>query len=255
MISLNSFFRSDESDFTDLKRLIENMYTENGNKKTVLVCHSNGCNNNYYFLLQATDAWKKKYIQAWVTLGAPLGGATMGLAAVVTGDNFNIALISKTVAYDLEHTFSSIGAVLPVSSVFENITLLSLEGKDYTAKDIPQIYRLVNDTVGATMWQKSVDVLDATFPHPGVEVHCLRAIGTPTVQSLQFWSRKSFPRSPRNVFGPGDGTVNQVSSDVCLRWRDQPDFHTVEFGRPVNHMLLGTGQQTADYLIQEVLHL
>lgn len=238
-----------------MTRLIEEMYVQNGNKRTVLVCHSNGCTNNYYFLLQSPAEWKEKYIQAWVTLGAPLGGATQGFAAVVTGDNFNIGIISRTLARNLEHTFSSIGAIVPVASIFGNTTIMTVEGVNYTASDMPKIYRMLNDTVGEIMWQKSVDMQDPEFPHPGVEVHCLRASGTPTVEAINFRSKRLFPSRAVPVYGPGDGTVNQASSDVCLRWRNEPNFHTVEYDNSVNHMTLGTGKQTADYLVKEVLHL
>ena len=238
-----------------MTKLIEEMYSENDNKKTVLVCHSNGCTNNYYFLLQASAAWKSKYIQAWVTLGGPLGGAAQALDAIATGDNYNIGLIDQTLARDLEHTFSSIGAVLPVQEFFQNITVLSLEGVNYFAKDLPKIFELLNDTSGALMWQKSVQIRNSSFPHPGVEVHCLRATGTPTLESLLYTSRKAFPKNPNKIFGEGDGTVNKVSSDACLRWSNSPDFYTVEFNFTVNHMTLATGQQSADYLLDEVLKI
>lgn len=244
-----------EEHFENMTRLIEETYSLNGKKRVVIVCHSNGCTYNYHFFLRSSAEWKKKYIQAWVTLGSPLGGSVEALEAVVTGNAFHMGMYARSLLYDLERTWSSIAPIVPVAAVFGNTTVLSIGGTNYTARDMPAIYEMMNDTAGAAMWRKSIEMLPQDIPWPGVEIHCIRSQGLPTLESLSFPSLKSFPKSPKLVNGAGDGTVNKVSSDLCLRWQNQPDFHTIEFDSKVNHISLATSSLTIDYLLKQVLHL
>lgn len=227
----------------------------NGKKRVVIVCHSNGCTYNYFMFLRASADWKKKYIQAWVTLGSPLGGSVDALQAVVSGNAFHMGQFATGLLHELERTWSSIAPIVPVASVFGNITVLSIGGANYTANDMPTIYKMLKDTAGEAMWRKAIEMLPEDIPAPGVEVHCIRSQGIPTLQQLAFPTMNSFPYKPKSVYGNGDGTVSKVSSDLCLRWQNEADFHTIEFDSHINHISLATSTETITYLLNQVLHL
>ena len=203
-----------------MKRLVETMYRENGDRRVVLVCHSMGCLFTYHLLLsRVPQEWKDTFVHSWITLAAPFGGATKALAATTVGINFHTELFSDAGLRDLERTFSSLSLIVPSAAVFADQAILSLPGRNYTAAEMPLIYQLMGDEAGRRMWEQSQRMQPpASFPHPGVPVHCLRSSGLPTPERLAYPDPGSFPRSPVTLLGDGDGTVNQISADVCLRW-------------------------------------
>jgi len=54
--------------FVKLKKLVEDTYSANGNKKITLMSHSLGCPYTLIFLNKQTKDWKDKYILQWITL-------------------------------------------------------------------------------------------------------------------------------------------------------------------------------------------
>lgn len=54
--------------FGKLKKLIEETYLANGNKKITLMSHSLGCPYTLVFLNKQTQDWKDKYILQWIAL-------------------------------------------------------------------------------------------------------------------------------------------------------------------------------------------
>jgi len=54
--------------FAKLKKLVEDTYSANGNKKITLISHSLGCPYTLVFLNKQTKDWKDMYIFQWITL-------------------------------------------------------------------------------------------------------------------------------------------------------------------------------------------
>lgn len=50
-----------------------------------LLGHSMGCNYILYFLNRQSQAWKERYIQSFIALGAPWGGAVKSLRVLASG--------------------------------------------------------------------------------------------------------------------------------------------------------------------------
>lgn len=246
----------DESDeyLANVEKLIEDMYRLNGDRKVILVCHSMGCLYSYYLLRQHPQAWKDQYIQSWITIGAPFGGAVKALEAVASGINFHTELFRESGLRSLEKTFSSMSLLLPSATVFSNASILSLGGKNYTSDDYEEIFELINDTAGFRMWQQSSQMI-TDYEHPGVEVHCLRGANKPTPERLSYPTLESFPASPLIHYGNGDGTVNQASSDVCLAWDNngKHDFSAQKFAG-VKHTDLVRHADVVYHVTEHVLH-
>ena len=63
-----SLTESQSGYFAKLKKLVEDTYSANGNKKITLMSHSLGCPYSLVFLNKQTKDWKDKYILQWITL-------------------------------------------------------------------------------------------------------------------------------------------------------------------------------------------
>ena len=63
-----SFVESQSGYFAKLKKLVEDTYSANDNKKITLMSHSLGCPYTLVFLSKQTKDWKDKYIFQWIAL-------------------------------------------------------------------------------------------------------------------------------------------------------------------------------------------
>jgi lysophospholipase-3 len=235
-----------------VEKLIEEMYHSNGDSKVILVCHSMGCLYAYYLLRHHPQSWKDQYIQSWITIASPFGGAVKSLNALTTGENFHTELFHESGLLELEKTWSSVGFLLPSAHVFGEQTILSVGSTNYTSNDYQQFYELINDPAGYRMWQRS-SVLITDYEDPGVEMHCLRGKNMPTPEQITYPTPESFPKSPVTIYGQGDGTVNQISSDVCLKWSGRSNFYTKEFGG-IRHLDMVKNMDVVSHVTSVVLH-
>ena len=66
----------------------------------------------------------------------------------------------------------------------------------------------------------NTSIINEGFPAPNVPVFCFYGTNIPTPETFIYDS--GFPNTvPRVVNGSGDGTVNLLSSEVCLNWANQ----------------------------------
>ena len=129
--------------------MIEDMYKTNGNTKVTLVVHSMGGLVSLHFLTGFSginQAWKDKYIHAYVTLSAAWSGGAATVQSVVSGYHgisdlllFAYGLISNFIV-PIGRTFESIPWLFPKASVFGNDVLISTPSKQYTANDYEQLF-------------------------------------------------------------------------------------------------------------------
>ena len=68
-----------------LKKLVEKTYYQNGKKKVVLIAHSMGNPYVVYLLSDQSQAWKDKFVKAYVAMSAPFGGAVKTLRMLTSG--------------------------------------------------------------------------------------------------------------------------------------------------------------------------
>ena len=75
---------------SNLTELIEETYEINNFTRVVLIGHSMGNVNILYLLNHKKPEWKDKYIEAFISIAAPWGGAVKSLRMIASGDMLNL---------------------------------------------------------------------------------------------------------------------------------------------------------------------
>jgi lysophospholipase-3 len=207
-----------------MQSLVETAYEQNGKTKSIIVCHSMGCLYSLYFLNQMPKEWKAKHVQQFIALAAPWGGAVPAVRAIVSGSNLKMFIYKDSKLRGMERSMSSSYYLLPVTQVFEKTPFLSLDGRDFSTADYVLLFDKLNLTNGKQMYSNSKD-LTSGLEHPGVDVLCAHGEGVDTIEKLNFKSVADFPDNPELIQGQGDGTVNRVSLEACLKWGQSNEFN------------------------------
>ncbi|XP_006860284.1 PREDICTED: group XV phospholipase A2 [Chrysochloris asiatica] len=202
--------------FEALRKMIEEMSQLYGGR-VVLVAHSMGNMYMLYFLQQQPQAWKDKYVRAFVSLGAPWGGVAKTLRVLASGDNNRIPVIKSLRIREQQRSAVSTSWLLPYNySWSPEKVFVRTPTTNYTLQDYHQFFQDIGFEDGWLMRQDTEGLVDATVP-PGVQMHCLYGTGVSTPDSFYYESFSD--HDPKISFGDGDGTVNLQSVLQCQAWR------------------------------------
>ena len=245
---------------SQVKALIETMYRENGNSKVTITCHSMGAPTMLHFLTQSgvvTQEWKDKYIGNFITLSGAWSGGNLALQTEISGLSISETIgdifgpfreiasrLVDTITDPLTdkltpvlRTFQSLSFLLPRPSVWGDTVLVTTPTRTYTANDYEDLFSDVGLTDGFTKF-KGIESINENYPPPNVPTHCFYGVGVDT--PLSFSYSKSFPEGaeddPEVTMGDGDGTVNILSSEVCLQWASSDSPFTSKTFDGVDHM-------------------
>ncbi|KAI7812127.1 Pla2g15 protein, partial [Triplophysa rosa] len=204
--------------FLQLQHMIEEM-AEKAGGPVVLIAHSMGNMYTLYFLNHQPQAWKDRYIKAFVSLGPPWAGVAKTLRVMATGDNNRIPVISPLKIRTQQRTAVSTTWLLPYAHTWpSNKVMVSTPNTTYTVKDYQRFFKDIEYEDGWAMREDTETLVNALEP-PGVPVHCLYGSGIPTAESFNY---TTFPDGePTVINGEGDGTVNLLSAIQCKRWMGQ----------------------------------
>ncbi|XP_061533507.1 group XV phospholipase A2 [Phycodurus eques] len=202
--------------FLALQGMIEEM-AEKAGGPVVMIAHSMGNMYTLYFLNQQPQAWKDKYVKAFIALGAPWAGVAKTLRVITSGDNNGIPVIRPLKIRSQQRTAVSTSWLLPYAHSWpKDKVLIQTPTTNYTVLDYKRLYLDLGFEDGWLMREDTESLLFDLTP-PGVAIHCLYGSGIPTSEAFQYTSK--FPdEDPTVVMGDGDGTVNLLSATQCKRW-------------------------------------
>ncbi|XP_035646769.1 phospholipase A2 group XV [Oncorhynchus keta] len=201
--------------FLRLQHMIEEMAVK-ARGPVVLIAHSMGNMYTLYFLNHQPQAWKDRYIKAFVSLGAPWAGVAKTLRVVASGDNNRIPVISSLEIRSQQRTAVSTTWLFPYAHSWPaDKVLIQTPTTNYTVKDYQRFFKDIDFEDGWEMRQDTEPLVSALEP-PGVAIHCLYGSGVPTAEGFLY---TIFPDTdPTLILGDGDGTVNLLSATQCKRW-------------------------------------
>lgn len=84
-----TIIEENEQFYSKLKLLTEETYHLGQKRRVILLCHSMGCLFTLGFINNQTNEWKQKYIEAFVSTSAPLGGSLKALKIEASGKQIN----------------------------------------------------------------------------------------------------------------------------------------------------------------------
>ncbi|XP_006878729.1 PREDICTED: group XV phospholipase A2 [Elephantulus edwardii] len=237
--------------FLALRKMIEEMYHLYGGP-VVLVAHSMGNMYTLYFLQHQPQAWKDKYIQAFVSLGAPWGGVAKTLRVLASGDNNRIPMIASLKIREQQRSAVSTTWLLPYSYTWSPEKVFVRTARtNYTLRDYHRFFKDIGFEEGWLMRQDTEGLVNVTRP-PGVPLHCLYGTGVPTPDSFYY---ENFPdHDPKIYFGDGDGTVNLQSALQCRTWQGRQKQEVLLLELPGSeHIEMLADTNTLDYLKRVLL--
>ena len=216
------------------------MYEESGEKVTIVV-HSMGGPVTLHFLTSVVNQeWKDQYINAFVPLSGAWSGGNVAIQAEISGIN-----VLNSFAYLFPHAFLDLRSVirslessvwlLPEPSIWQDTVLVTTPTRTYTANDYSDLFADISYPQGFEMYT-GIASINAGFPAPNVPVYCFYGINVSTPESFVYNS--SFPDvdPEMTMCGDGDGVVNLLSSEICLKWsREQSQPFFSQTFRGVNH--------------------
>ena len=239
--------------FQRLRNLIIESYINNSNTPVTLVCHSLGCPTILYFLNSQIPAeWKSKYIHHLVSLSGAWAGSVATVQSIISGSNKLLPVyINPIKVRKSQRTMESTYFLFPSQEVFGNSKpIVTVGSLNNTVANIDQLFRRLN-LKNEILMMKQAQLINQGFKDPQVPIFCIHGKSLPTIDKL-IYSEDGFPdKEPTFSEGDGDGTVNQVSLETCLKWKDSPGFqHLMIEGEEGEHLSLIYSEQVINAILK-----
>ncbi|XP_014643981.1 PREDICTED: phosphatidylcholine-sterol acyltransferase isoform X3 [Ceratotherium simum simum] len=244
----NKLAGQQEEYFGKLAGLVEEMHATYG-KPVFLIGHSLGCLHLLYFLLRQPQSWKDRFIDGFISLGAPWGGSIKPMLVLASGDNQGIPIMSS-IKLKEEHRMTTTSPwMFPSSRAWpEDHVFISTPSFNYTGRDFQRFFTDLHFEEGWYMWLQSRDLL-AGLPAPGVEVYCLYGVGLPTPRTYIFDHGFPYTDPVGVLYEDGDDTVATRSTELCARWqgRQPQPVHLLPL-HGIQHLNMVFSNQTLEHI-------
>ena len=217
--------------YSQMQGVIEEMYELNNQTKVTMVVHSMGGPVSLYFLNNIVDqAWKDRYIHAYIPLSGAWDGGALTVKALLSGVSLDDAdfLITQRLwveLRDLTRTFQGTFWLLPSSDSLGSQLVIAQVGSDtYTTTQYDALFQRAGITEGFTKYT-NVKAINSGWIAPNVSTHCFYGLfpGNNNTAESFIYATEGFPNSePTSTqMGLGDTVVNAQISEICLRWMNQ----------------------------------
>ena len=226
----------------------------------------------YFFNNVVDQGWKDKYIHAFVPLAGAWSGGNKALKVLITGDSSTpewLTIVDESTRHmlmssslflrklqtqvrDVARTLPGVFYMLPNPTVWKDKAIVNTPEKSYTANDYGKLFEDMRYPVGFTMYSSGIADINADYPAPKVPVYCFYGTGVKTPET--FYYSNGFDKNPKVTKGDGDGTVNLLSSEVCLKWKsEQKQRYKWQTFPGVNHMAIVKNVGVLD-AVKEIVH-
>jgi hypothetical protein len=188
--------------FKKLRVLTEDVYDRTGGKRVTYITHSLGGVVTKMFLggdgsddltktWGVSAAWRAKYVDTFLPVGAPFGGAVESIQAVVSGSNPGIPFAKPTEFHALlSHTTGVLATLTDANLSGENPRpICRFDGKEYinTPQSIYKLLKASNNSATADVYIKSIVPSRALLKAmPDFHTNVMVAYKLPTVEYVQY---------------------------------------------------------------------
>lgn len=221
-----------------LKSLVESAYHKNGDRKVLLVGHSNGGPTMYTFLQSSlvSQSWKKTYVAGMIGLSGNYLGQMNMIRDFTHHDNPK----QQNMTCSWEATVGSITwggyeAVKDVPIVTTRVGTTS--ERNYTAK-VEDLAQLFTES-GHSDWAQQLQALNGIAPsqentmdrsrHPEVDTFCLYGSNISTSYSFRFSGDSMSAEPVETLFMEGDDNQEIFDNSFCNVWATQQNAHHFYF--------------------------
>ncbi|CAE8705101.1 unnamed protein product [Polarella glacialis] len=206
-----------------------------------------GCLQALYLLNQQSQAWKDKFIEMWIPIAGPFGGAAKELKLHASGDAQGLPVDPLKIREE-QRSYETNFWLAPVPRYFGSQVLVSTPSRNYTAADFEEFLGDIGyGAVGRQLWRRVANLTSALMP-PGVPVTCMYSLGVKTPARFSY-GPGGFNLQPQVEEGDGDGTVNDLSLRLCERWAEGNSAAKVVRFSGITH----SGMLTDDRVLQSLL--
>lgn len=212
-----------EQFFPQLKQLVEEAYSKNGNQKVVILGYScGGLMLHNFFTSYVNQDWKNKYVHKVIMLAPTFAGSSETLD-VAWNQYFPIVPFIKNdiIRNSIQHV-PVINALFPNHHVFQNDTIIvDPDGKEIKAPQLQDWLikqgKYTGDAVEIV--KKNLKWLQMKPESLGLPTYMIYNSGVDTTYQMKFksgtWDDPEFTKQP------GDGTVPAKGPEyACNNWKD-----------------------------------
>ncbi len=220
------------------KRLIEDTYRDNGNRRVHLVGHSNGPLYAQYLLTRTSQAWKDKYIHGFTPIAGNLPGQGSIYALVFTGLNVQDFSLPTTPENALSSSLRLLSAPSSYMSMADPRVFDSREtvvedlatGKTYTPTDFTALFTDAGLPTALELAEHYIGFVQFVDPahFPNVDVYAEKGSGIETI--VGFGLHDLSPGQLLDASTPfftRNGDVNQedITNDAVSAWSAMECWH------------------------------
>jgi len=201
--------------FSQLKKLIESC-----SFSVTLIAHSLGTALVTIFLHRQSKEWKQRYIQRYISVSGPYGGATKAIHACLTGDTETPISISTEFYRQIEVGFGGVLWMINNPEVFKDLNIVN----DMNANQLGVALSRKGAIASALAYENLVRPLHKEMLfYPEVDTYNIYGTGIKTPLRLNYTS-KDFSDSPHIENGDGDGTVPLQSLQAIHHWPTKDEY-------------------------------
>jgi hypothetical protein len=214
--------------YNKVQSLVEDTYISNGNISVTFITHSMGGPVILEFFNSMTQEWKDTYINKFIAMSPPFGGALSSVRAGISGDTLGVPLVPESFFLPVQRGAASGPWLFPQTGTnlwTSEEVLVETPNKKYSPSNWTELYLDLHDLDTLNIYEAVRDKTLKAFRAPRVHTFVIHGSGVKTdgkiIYSEDFEEGK-VPSKPSEVISEdGDGTVSIRSLRRGLAWSSE----------------------------------